>query len=227
MGATHDDEAKEADRLNAPDDATTCGALFSRGLGMATTRGPVDVASRGGYFERMGDDESDRDDRDERSSLYERAVPEGIRRIIEKGVEKGVEKIAEGPENIRSFFGDLRLPKEVIAYLFTQIDDTKKGIYRVVAKEIRDVLEHTNFADEIADLLTKLSFEVSMQVRFVPNTAAREGLRDEDGEEAGPEGEPEEAGEEQKEGRTRLKPQVVSKVVMKAREKLGERRPKE
>ena len=38
-----------------------------------------------------------------------------------------------------------------------------------VAKEIRDVLEHTQFADEMTKVLTKLSFEIKTEVRFVPN----------------------------------------------------------
>ncbi|MBI4954814.1 MAG: hypothetical protein HY908_22525 [Myxococcales bacterium] len=172
--------------------------------------------------ERSGPDE----EKEERSSLFERAVPEAIRRLIEGAVERGVERITEGPENLRHFLGDLKLPKEVLAYLLTQIDDTKKGLYRVVAKEIRDVLEHTNFADEIADLLTKLSFEVSMQVRFLPNTAAKEA-RDAEEAEGGAEAAPPAEGEEPQAGKTRLRPQVVTKVVMKAREKLGDRRPKE
>ena len=53
-----------------------------------------------------------------------------------------------------------------------QIDDTKNGLYRVVAKEIRDVLEQTQFADEITKVLTKLSFEIKTEIRFIPNDAA-------------------------------------------------------
>ena len=36
-------------------------------------------------------------------------------------------------------------------------------------KEIRDVLEHTQFADEISKALTKLSFEIRTEIRFIPN----------------------------------------------------------
>ena len=121
----------------------------------------------------------------ERRRLYERAVPEIVKRVIERAVESGVEKLtelSERPESLRSFVGDLRLPKEVLSDIYAQIDDTKTGLYRVVAKEIRDVLEHTAIADEIAKVLTKLSFEIKTEIRFVPNdrSADRESSADDE-----------------------------------------------
>ena len=65
--------------------------------------------------------------------------------------------------------GEMRLPKELLALMFAQLDETKTGLYRVFAREIRDFLEHTNFSDEIARVLTTLSFEIKTEVRFVPN----------------------------------------------------------
>ena len=64
-------------------------------------------------------------------------------------------------------------------YVYAQVDDTKNGLYRVVAKEIRDVLEHTAIADEIAKVLTKLSFEIKTEIRFVPNDRAEEAVEGE------------------------------------------------
>jgi hypothetical protein len=60
--------------------------------------------------------------------------------------------------------------------LLGQLDETKAGVYRVVAKEVRDFLEHTNLADELAKMLTTLSFEIKTEVRFIPNDA-RPGAR--------------------------------------------------
>src|SRR5262249_49479147 len=74
-------------------------------------------------------------------------------------------------------------------YLYTQIDDTKNGLYRVVAKEIRDVLEHTKFADELTAALTKLSFEIKTEIRFIPNDSARGGSSKRDQGEGQGEGE--------------------------------------
>ena len=141
---------------------------------------------------------------EERKRFFERAVPEIVKKVIERAVESGVEKLtelSERPESLRSFVSELRLPKEVIADVAAQIDDTKTGLYRVVAKEIRDVLEHTQFADEITKVLTKLSFEIKTEIRFVPNDAAKSG--EHEGDE--PTGLP--------------KPEVTAQVSMKDRSK--------
>ncbi len=158
------------------------------------------------------DDLLGEDEDSEPKRLFERAIPDLVKRVVERAVETGVEKLTEGPENLRNLVGDMKLPKEVVHYLYAQIDETKKGVYRVVAKEIRDVLEHTNFSDEIADVLTKLSFEVNTTVRFVPNAGNKENDdKEKDGEEGG----------QESSGRKIPRPQVVSKVVMKARDALS------
>ncbi|MEM9694808.1 MAG: hypothetical protein AAGA56_19830 [Myxococcota bacterium] len=168
--------------------------------------------------------EADLSDETERKRLFERAVPVVVRKVVERALETGVRNLYDAPENLREVINELKLPKEAAAYLYEQVDDTKKGVYRVVAKEIRDVLEHVNFADEIADVLTKLQFEVNTTVRFVPNHDRSEehAPHDEEGATHG-------AGNETSEARKRPsripRPQVVSKVVMRARDAL-DRKPK-
>lgn len=89
--------------------------------------------------------------------------------IVRRAVELGVEKTLEAPDNVKQFVGDLKLPKEIAHYLLAQIDETKNGLFRVVAKEIRDFLEHTNFAGEMQKVLTAVQFEVNTTIRFTPN----------------------------------------------------------
>lgn len=121
----------------------------------------------------LRDDEGDKPEAEvEKKRLFERAIPELFKRAVERAVESGIDRLSEGPENIRHFVGDLKLPKELLQYFYTQIDETKNGLYRVVAKEMRDVLEQTKFADEITKVLTKLSFEIKTEIRFIPNDAA-------------------------------------------------------
>jgi hypothetical protein len=153
----------------------------------------------------------------ERRRLFERTVPEVVRRVIERAVETGVEKLTEAPENIRELINDMKVPKEAAQFMFDQVDDTKKGVYKVVAKEIRDVLEHINFADEIAEVLTKLQFEINTTIRFVPNR------RDEDAEDQ----DASEGEQPKKRPSVIPRPQVVSKVVMRAREALRSREGKD
>jgi hypothetical protein len=105
----------------------------------------------------------ERGDRDRRR--LERLLPELIKRMLETGFEK----LSEAPENARNLVNELKLPKEILSLLLAQVDETKNGLYRVVAKETRDFLEHTNFAEELARVLTTLSFEIKTEVRFIPN----------------------------------------------------------
>jgi hypothetical protein len=109
----------------------------------------------------------ERDDKERERRRLERVLPEIIKRLIETGYEK----ISEGPENVRQFVSELKLPKEALALILAQLDDTKNGLYRVVAKEIRDFLEHSNLAEELSKALTTLSFEIKTEVRFIPNEA--------------------------------------------------------
>jgi len=100
-----------------------------------------------------------------RRRRLEGVIPE----IVRRAVEMGVERAQEAPDDLREMVKGLKLPKEVAHYLFAQIDETKNGLFRVVAKEIRDFLEHTNFAGEVQKLLTTVQFEVNTTIRFSPN----------------------------------------------------------
>lgn len=61
------------------------------------------------------------------------------------------------------------VPKEIAGYVFSQIDDTKNATVRVVAREVREFLEAADLATELQKALTKLSFEIRTEIRFIPN----------------------------------------------------------
>jgi hypothetical protein len=120
--------------------------------------------------ERRGSGERDENERERRR--LERVLPELIKRVLEAGYEK----ITEGPESVRNFISEMKLPKEALSLILAQLDETKNGLYRTVAGEIRDFLEHTNLAEELTRVLTTLSFEVKTEVRFIPNDAKVSGF---------------------------------------------------
>jgi hypothetical protein len=95
-----------------------------------------------------------------------------IRDMIRRLVETGVDKLIEGPESLRNFVADIRLPKEIASYILLQIDETKNGLYRVVAKEIRGFLQQNDLGEELARALSHLSVEINTQIRFVPSDNA-------------------------------------------------------
>jgi hypothetical protein len=110
---------------------------------------------------------NEREDPDADRRRLERVIPELVKRILEVGLDK----LSEGPESVRRVVGDMKLPREALGSILSQLDETKSGLYRVVAKEVRDILEQTSFADEIVRALTSLSFEIRTEVRFIPNDA--------------------------------------------------------
>ncbi|HEY3234125.1 MAG TPA: hypothetical protein VGJ84_05385 [Polyangiaceae bacterium] len=107
---------------------------------------------------------AEREEREREHGRLERALPELIRRLVEVGYEK----LTEGPENVRHFVSELKLPKEVLGALVAQVEETKNGLYRAVAREVRDFLERSNFSDELVRALGKMSLEIKTDIRFVP-----------------------------------------------------------
>ena len=77
---------------------------------------------------------------------------------------------------LKALMGDLKLPKEIANHILSQIDETKHAALAVIARETRLFLEKTNLSDELAKLLTQVSFEIKTEVRFVPNDKAKSGL---------------------------------------------------
>ena len=110
--------------------------------------------------------EGEQRERDRRR--LERVLPELIKRVLDVGYGK----ISEGPENVRNFVSELRLPKEVLNLLVAQIEETKNGLYRAVAREIREFLENTNVSEEMSKVLSSVALEIKTEVRFLPNPSA-------------------------------------------------------
>ena len=104
----------------------------------------------------------------DRRRRLESVIPE----LIKRAVEIGVEKASEAPDNLKEFVGGMKLPREVASYLLAQVEETKNGLFRVVAKEIREFLEHTNLGAEMQKMLTTVQFEINTTIRFKPNEGA-------------------------------------------------------
>lgn len=108
-----------------------------------------------------------------RRRRLERMLPEILKRAIEKGLETGIGTLSNSGEAIRDMLGDnvKHVPKELVGYVFSQVDETKNAMVRVVAREVRDFLSATDLAQELQKALTSLSFEIRTEIRFIPNEA--------------------------------------------------------
>jgi hypothetical protein len=103
-----------------------------------------------------------------RRKRLEGVIPE----LLKRAIEIGVDRAQDAPESLKHFVGEMKLPKEIVSYILQQVDETKNGLFRVVANEIRDFLEHTNISGEMKKMLTTVQFEINTTVRFSPNDAA-------------------------------------------------------
>ena len=60
-------------------------------------------------------------------------------------------------------------PKELIASTMEQVDATKTEAMALVGRELRTFLDHLDVGEELAKILTAVSFEIRLEVRFIPN----------------------------------------------------------
>ena len=94
----------------------------------------------------------------------ERLVPELVRKTFAAGLgavfstEEGIRKIARES-----------LP-EVAGYIASSADGAKDKVFDVIARETREFLASLNVSEEIAKILTTLSFEIKTEIRFIPNS---------------------------------------------------------
>lgn len=95
-----------------------------------------------------------------------------IRDVLRKTVSQGVEARQLTEDTIRNLVGEMKLPREIGNIVLQQADLIKTEVVRVVAGEVRNFLEEANLGEELAKILTSLSFEVRTEIRFIPNDEA-------------------------------------------------------
>jgi len=111
------------------------------------------------------------DEESDGSRLRERLeslLPNVIRRTVSTGV--GAKQYTE--DVIKNALQDRMMPKELVTYIVDLADNTKGEIVRVAAREFRQFLDSAKFNQELAKVLTTLSFEIRTEIRFIPNDQA-------------------------------------------------------
>jgi hypothetical protein len=125
----------------------------------------------------------DRDRTGERPAAVDRDLSETLRARLEQLVPDlvrrtftaGLGAVFSTEEGIRKVTRELQLPN-VAGYLADTADNTKDKVLEIVAREVREFLGQVNLSDEIARLLTTLSFEIKTEIRFIPNSERYTGV---------------------------------------------------
>ena len=91
-------------------------------------------------------------------------IPDGVKKAILAGV--GALFMTE--EGARRLARDWKLPKEVIGFIGQQAQSAKDEVLRVLAEEIRRVLESEVVRGELARVLETMALEVKAEIRLKP-----------------------------------------------------------
>jgi hypothetical protein len=95
----------------------------------------------------------------------EQIVPE----LVKKTFAAGMGAVFSTEEGIRRLAREVSLP-DVAGYIASSTSDAKDKVWEVIARETREFLANLNLTEEIAKILTTLSFEIKTEVRFIPNS---------------------------------------------------------
>ena len=95
----------------------------------------------------------------------EHLVPE----LVKKTFAAGMGAVFSTEEGIRKIAREVSLP-DVVGYVASSADGAKDKVFEVVARETREFLSNLNLTEEIAKILTTLSFGIKTEIRFIPNS---------------------------------------------------------
>src|SRR5262245_48424668 len=119
-------------------------------------------------------DPRDKDD-DELPESLRRRLEALIPEIVKKTFSAGMGAVFSTEEGIRKLAKEINIP-DVAGYIASTADTTKDKVLEVVARETREFLQTMNLGEEIAKLLTTLSFEIKTEIRFIPNSERYAGV---------------------------------------------------
>lgn len=100
----------------------------------------------------------------------EHLVPE----LVKKTFTAGMGAVFSTEEGIRRIAREVSLP-DVAGYVASTGVGAKDKVFEVIARETQTFLSNLNLTEEIAKILTTLSFEIKTEIRFIPNSERMTG----------------------------------------------------
>jgi len=89
--------------------------------------------------------------------------------IVRRAVLTGVGALFMTEEGIRNLVGDMKMPKDALAFLMSQADKTRSEVARVVTQEVRRFLESETLRREIWKVVTGVTLEVNATIQLKPS----------------------------------------------------------
>jgi hypothetical protein len=88
--------------------------------------------------------------------------------LVKRAVNTSIQTMVSTEEGVRSVVGAVA-QNDVVNAAVQGIEATRKEVRGIAGREIRTFLENMNVGEELAKILTSVSFEIRTEVRFVPN----------------------------------------------------------
>lgn len=117
--------------------------------------------------EERRDDHRD-GDKDSLTETIRQRLEQLVPDLVKKTFAAGMGAVFQTEEGIRKLARE-SLP-EMAGYIASSADGAKDKVFDVIARETREFLANLNVGEEIAKMLTTLSFEIKTEIRFIPNS---------------------------------------------------------
>src|SRR5690625_5096806 len=101
-----------------------------------------------------------------------RRAAKTLRDILRKTLVQSSDARQTTEDLLRAVLGEVKIPREYVNLILQQVNATRGELVRVIATEVRTFLDDANLGEELAKILTTLSFEIRTEIRFIPNDEA-------------------------------------------------------
>ena len=95
---------------------------------------------------------------------FEQYVPD----VVKRSIVSGIGAIVVGEDGQRAGLSDLKLPKEVVSHLVSQVEKSKRDLTLVLARELRSFLDDVDISGVLQNALEGMTIDLHTQVRFLP-----------------------------------------------------------
>lgn len=119
----------------------------------------------------MNDNQFDEEYEDEPKISEERNDFQGTRVLsdwVKKAVATGVSAVFMTEEGVRSALSEIKMPKDAIGSIVSQVDKTKTELIAAMARELRGFLNNLEIHELIKKVLAGTTFEINAKIRLVP-----------------------------------------------------------
>lgn len=88
--------------------------------------------------------------------------------LMRRALQTSISTIATTEQGVRTVVGAVA-EKDLLNHAVASVDATRREAVAILGREVHTFLQNLNVGEELAKILTSVSFEIRTEVRFVPN----------------------------------------------------------